>query len=85
MSSLGNTTSPAVRIYQITYLFGLVLGSILYLSVNKLFPPVGLGVSEQFDEGSVVTEGISVTEEDTYPDGKEPETDNKRVTDETKV
>jgi hypothetical protein len=85
MSSMGNTTSAAVRIYQITYIFGLVLGSTLYLTVNKLFPPAGLGVSEEFDDSTVVTDGISVPSESNISYGKKPEAEDKQVSEESKV
>lgn len=59
---MGNTNSNAVKIYQITYIFGVSLGSILYFSVNKIFPPAGLGIDEDFD-GMEVTEGVEVATE----------------------
>lgn len=85
MSSMGNITSPAVKIYQINYIFGLVLGSILYLSINKLFPPAGLGISEQFEDHTVVTEGISVPSDTNVSFGKKPDTEDKQVFDDSKV
>ena len=62
MSIMGRTNSAAVKIYQVTYLFGVVLGSILYYSANKIFPPEGLGIEEDFD-GLVNIDGVAPSEE----------------------
>ncbi|KAE9978161.1 hypothetical protein BLS_000839 [Venturia inaequalis] len=59
LSIMGKTNSNAVKIYQITYIFGIALGSILYFAVNKIFPPDGLGIDEGFD-GLEVVEGVDV-------------------------
>jgi hypothetical protein len=58
MSLMGNTSSPTVKIYQITYIFGVTLGSILYFGINKIFPPPGLGVNEEFED-MVVMNGFA--------------------------
>jgi nucleobase:cation symporter-1, NCS1 family len=63
MAIMGKTSGAAVRIYQITYIVGFFLGCILHLTVNKLFPPSGLGIAEPFDdretsEGTVI-EGVA--------------------------
>lgn len=62
LSIMGKTDSNAVKIYQITYIFGIALGSILYFAVNKIFPPDGLGIDEGFD-GLEVVEGVDVVVE----------------------
>lgn len=62
LSIMGKTNSNAVKIYQITYIFGIALGGILYFAVNKIFPPDGLGIDEGFD-GLEVVEGVDVTSE----------------------
>ncbi|EPE24965.1 hypothetical protein GLAREA_11546 [Glarea lozoyensis ATCC 20868] len=54
MSLMGHTTGAAVKIYQITYIFGFVLGGILYFTVNKIWPPPGVGIAEPFDEAAIV-------------------------------
>lgn len=59
LSIMGKTDSNAVKIYQITYIFGISLGGILYFSVNKIFPPDGLGINEGFD-GLEVMDGVEV-------------------------
>jgi hypothetical protein len=56
---MGKSNSNAVKIYQITYVFGITLGSILYFAVNKIFPPDGLGIDESFD-GLEVMDGVEV-------------------------
>lgn len=55
---MGKTQGAAVRMYQITYIMGFCLGTILYLLVNKIFPPEGLGISEDFNHESGIVEGI---------------------------
>lgn len=77
-SLMGWTTGGAVKIYQITYIFGLVLGTILHLIVNKFFPPEGLGIAEEFD-GDVL-EGV-VPEEGSESSVKEPIASQKQVGD----
>lgn len=62
LSIMGKTDSNAVKIYQITYLFGVSLGSILYFAINRIFPPGGLGVDEGFD-GMEVVEGVEVADD----------------------
>lgn len=59
MSIMGKTNSNAVKIYQITYIFGISLGGVLYFAVNKIFPPAGLGIDEGFD-GLEVMDGVEV-------------------------
>ena len=51
---MGWTTGNAVKIYQITYVFGFFLGTILFITINKIFPPPGLGIDEPFDESEIV-------------------------------
>lgn len=53
---MGRTTGAAVKIYQITYIFGFFFGGLLHLIVNYFFPAPGLGISEGFDEG--IVEGV---------------------------
>lgn len=55
---MGKTNNNAVKIYQITYIFGVTLGSILYYTINKIWPPAGLGIEEDFD-GSLTIDGIA--------------------------
>jgi hypothetical protein len=71
MSIMGKTQGAAVRMYQITYIMGFCLGSILYLSVNWLSPPTGLGIAEDFDHESNVVEGVAVSR-GSESDGKNP-------------
>ena len=61
MSISGKIQGAAVRMYQITYIMGFCLGSILYLVVNRLWPPEGLGISEDFNHESSVVEGLAVS------------------------
>ncbi|PVH99763.1 hypothetical protein DM02DRAFT_642803 [Periconia macrospinosa] len=49
LSLMGKTQGVAVRMYQVTYIMGFCLGSVLFMLVNKIFPPPGLGVEEEFD------------------------------------
>ncbi|KAH8657101.1 permease for cytosine/purines, uracil, thiamine, allantoin-domain-containing protein [Tricladium varicosporioides] len=59
MSLMGKTKGNAVKIYQITYIFGFVLGTILYFTINKIWPPEGCGIDEPFDESEVeIVEGV---------------------------
>lgn len=53
---MGRTSGAAVRIYQITYLIGFFLGCALYMTVNRLFPPPGLGTDEEFDSEAIIGE-----------------------------
>lgn len=69
MNIMGKLDSPAVKIYQITYLFGLGLGSSLYMAVNLIWPVSGLGFSEAFDAAEV--EGIALPSRDGSADGRE--------------
>jgi hypothetical protein len=84
MSLMGNTSSGAVRIYQITYLFGLALGLTLYLLVNKLFPPPGLGVSEDFDDNVIITDGVEMSSDGQSPE-KETAMFDKQVLEDSKA
>lgn len=86
MSIMGKTSGGAVRIYQITYLFGLVLASILYLAVNKFFPPEGLEISEDFDgQQLVVTDGIEAPNDVSRALAKESETSDKQLSEDLKI
>lgn len=86
MSIMGKTDGAAVRIYQITYLVGLTLGSILYMSVNKFFPPPGLGIAEEFDEGQlVVTDGVEASADGSQATDKEPKVSDKGAMDGSSV
>jgi hypothetical protein len=62
MNIQGKLDSPAVKIYQITYLFGLAFGSGLYMAVNWVWPAPGIGVSESFDTMKI--EGVAATGDD---------------------
>lgn len=55
-SPIGKTTGAAVIIYQIPYIFGFVLGAILFIGTNHFYPPSGLGIDLPFDVD--VLEGI---------------------------
>jgi hypothetical protein len=82
---MGTPSGGAVRIYQITYLFGLALGITLHLLVNRLFPPPGLGISEDFDEHLIVTNGITTPSDDVVPTDKKPELVDKHVSEDINV
>lgn len=89
LSIMGNTTSGAVRIYQITYLVGFTLGCTLHLIVNKIWPPPGLGIEEEFEgsEGEVVVEGVVVSTGagdggSETPPTKQPTISDKQIADE---
>lgn len=69
MNIQGELDNPAVKIYQITYLFGLALGSGLFMAVNWIRPAPGLGISDTFD--SMIIEGV-VTSENTFQRQDEP-------------
>lgn len=75
-SLIGKTSGAAIKIYQITYIFGFVLGSILFIGINHFYPPPGLGIDVPFDEN--VLEGV----EGVVPssDGSESSTKEARAT-----
>ncbi|EXJ82047.1 hypothetical protein A1O1_08116 [Capronia coronata CBS 617.96] len=85
LSIMGRTTGGAVKIYQLTYIIGFFLGAILFLVINKFFPPPGLGIEQEFD-GTLdeVVEGVVVSSEDgaTETTSKEPTITDKRVLEE---
>lgn len=85
MSIMGNTTSGAVRIYQINYVVGIALGSTLHMVVNKLFPPPGLGVAEDFDEDLVVTDGVESRSDGSGPISKAPAAFDKEIVEGSKA
>lgn len=76
MSIMGRTKGGAVKLYQITYLFGFFFGCILHLSVNKMFPPPGIGINEPFD-GTV--EGIEPSDDGTESPSKDLVTTDQKV------
>lgn len=84
MSIMGKTKGGAVKIYQITYIFGFFLGVSLHLVVNKIFPPQGLGIDEPFDDLETV-EGVAPSEDGCETPTKEPITVEKQVIDDLKV
>jgi NCS1 family nucleobase:cation symporter-1 len=47
-----------IRIYDIAYFIGMFLGSVVYLIICQFWPPEGLGIQEELDEGRVI-EGVS--------------------------
>lgn len=47
--------------YQITYIMRFCLGSILFLVVNRMFPPRGLAIAEDFNHEASVIEGVAVS------------------------
>lgn len=81
---MGKTKGGAVKIYQITYLFGFCLGVILHLTVNKLFPPPGIGIDEPF-EGMEIVEGVDSSDVGTSTPTKEPIAVEKQVIEDMKV
>jgi len=88
MALMNKMDSPAVKIYQITYLVGIGLGTILYMAVNTIFPPLGLGVDEPFDAIEVL-EGLENSHDvDTgseTPDKAQPNLSESQVSPDTKV
>jgi hypothetical protein len=40
----------ATRIFQLKYFVGLAIAFLIFILFNKLFPPVGLGIEEAFDD-----------------------------------
>jgi hypothetical protein len=73
MSIMGRTTGGAVRIYQITYIVGFTFGLILHYTVNKFFPPPGLGIEEEFEDRGEVIEGVVEGSEGSRTPTKGPE------------
>ncbi|RDW73035.1 putative permease-2 [Coleophoma cylindrospora] len=63
LNIMGRTTGAAVKIYQITYILGFVLGAILFAGANYFFPPEGLGISEDFTEPGFV-DAIAISASD---------------------
>lgn len=59
---MGRKSGAAVRIYQINYIVGFVFGCILYYGVNYFYPPPGLGISEDFNDGPSDGSGMTVVE-----------------------
>ena len=51
---------PAVKVYQLTYIVGFTLSFVLHIAINKIWPPRGLGIGEEF-EGDVI-EGVEALE-----------------------
>lgn len=81
MSIMGKTQGAAVRMYQLTYIMGFCLGSILFLVVNRIFPPSGLGIAEEFDHGSDIIDGVDAFVEGEDNTGKSPITTETKVLD----
>ena len=54
---MGKTTQTSVKIYQLTYLVGFCLSFALHVGICWMWPPTGLGVSEEFPEGDII-EGV---------------------------
>lgn len=85
MSIMGKTQGAAVRMYQITYIMGFCLGSILYLVVNRVFPPKGLGIAEEFNPESSVVEGVTVNSIASEIEAKNPITLESNMSDKAKA
>jgi hypothetical protein len=81
---MGKTKGNAVKIYQITYLFGFALALMLHLVVNKLFPVKGLGIDEPF-RGLDMVDGISPPLDDSELSAKEPITSEKQIVGDSKA
>lgn len=81
---MGRTTGNAVKIYQITYTFGFALSSILFLTVNKLFPLKNLGTDESFN-GVELVEDVAPPLEDSENPTKEPFDSEKQLAGDAKV
>jgi nucleobase:cation symporter-1, NCS1 family len=79
MSIMGKTQGAAVRMYQLTYIMGFCLGSVLFLVVNRIFPPPGLGIAEEFDHDSNIIEGVDASV------GEEEKTAKSPIATETKI
>lgn len=82
MSIMGKTSGGAVRIYQITYIVGFFLGSILHMAVNKLFPPPGYGIAEEFNHGAIdgtIIEGVDPSVNSDNTPAKSPVTLERKV------
>jgi hypothetical protein len=82
---MGKPSGSAVRIYQITYIFGLAFRITLHLLVNKLFPPPGLSISEDFDEHLIITNGITTHSDDSATHEKKPEVIDKHISEDITV
>ena len=81
-SLLGWTSGTALKLYQITYLFGFALSTVLFISINYFFPPIGLGREEPFDETlieAVDTSGVVVAAEESDSATKRATADEKHV------
>jgi hypothetical protein len=81
---MGKTKGNAVKIYQITYLFGFALGLILHLVVNKIFPVKGLGIDEPF-RGLDTVEGISPPLGDSEMSAKEAMASERQIVEDSKA
>lgn len=58
------------RIYQLSYFIGLLMASIMYTLLCKVWPPEGLGISESLDDVDSIAEsfeGVEVDSPGTYP------------------
>jgi len=43
-----------LRVYDLAYFIGMFLGIVLYLTFCRIWPPEGLGIMEELDEGRVI-------------------------------
>lgn len=78
MNIQGKLDNPAVKIYQITYIFGLALGSGLFMAVNWIWPAAGVGISEPFD--AMMIEGVAPSEDTYQRQGELPAKDSVVLT-----
>lgn len=46
----GHAYGPAYRVYQISFFVGYPTAVIVYIIINKIFPPEGLGIAEELEE-----------------------------------
>ena len=51
-------SNAGVRIYQLTYIVGFFSSILLYTIACKIWPPIGLGISEDFPESPEVIQGV---------------------------
>lgn len=51
-------SNAGVRIYQLTYIVGFFSSILLYTLACRIWPPAGLGISEDFPESPEVIQGL---------------------------
>jgi len=80
---MGKTTGGAVKIYQITYIFGITLSAIIYFAANKLYPPPGLGIDEPFHDGEIVEGEMIAADKESNSSLKEATISQKQINEDT--